>query len=380
MHQSTTLRYSPSVGLKLGSAPKGYSKWVPLAFSQIRVNNDIPTKATKKESSKRQINGWMKWCTVLSWFQGFDPSELHSVDALGKGATESSTGSGTKGATVSATRAEIIGDNGDTGYLAPVFLSKLFEAFDGVRTIETIVDPMAEHSESYVLIRAMSKDKLVEMRAVLPTNENYIVRDAIDYGEDIRALSSGKIIDDGFGETTDYSVEPLSASGIGAIDLMRSCIMFRIYDGPHSLRPRDRDDGERKSRLHIESEEQLVSMIYVGPMVLTSPSFIKNYSFRVPPPPPSCAADDKEMWIMPNDWRIMTRIIDAEVSLLYAMENYDYSYMQWIPYLTTVGVQSDTVRAFLQRSIDTFTSIDTSDEESIYNAAFPTSNPIMYPY
>ena len=377
MHQSTTLRYSPSVGLKLGSAPKGYSKWVPLAFSQIRVYD--PMLSTRKESdskfSKRQINGWMKWCTVLSWFQNVGPVLMPSVDALGKGAT----GSGTKGATVSATRAEIIGDTTDTGYLAPVFLSKLFEAFDGVRTIETIVDPMAEHSESYVLIRAMSKDKLVEMRAVLPTNENWRIREAIDFGEDIRALTSGKIID-GFGETTDYSVEPLSESGSRAIDLARSFIMFGIYDGPHSLRPRDRDDVEKKSRLHIEPEEQLVNMVYVGPMVLTSPSFIKNYSFRVPPPPPSCAADDKEMWIMPNDWRIMTRIIDAEVSLLYAMENYDYSYMQWIPYLTTVGVQSDTVRAFLQRSIDTFTSIDTSDEERMHNPAFPTSNPIMYPY
>lgn len=270
----------------------------------------------------------------------------------------------------------------DSGYLIPVFLAKLFSNFDGVRTEEIIMNPMDDPSLQYTVVRAMSKDKLVELRAQIPTNENASIRRAIHSELDLTPLYIGEKM------TPDEGALYSAAATSEFIE--DSYVRFIVYDSPHELRPPRKWDEvldmeatkSRQSKAYpsLPSSEAFASFD-VSPVVLCSPSFIKNFTFRVPPPPPTCAADDKEMWIMPNDWKIMTRIIDAEVNIVYNVSTSDNrSYVQWIPYLTTVGVQSDTVRAFLQESIDTFTSTDITLVPIHLLFRFPTSNPIMYPY
>lgn len=397
MLRSSTLRYSSSCGLKLGTAPKGYTKWLPLAFSSMR---EVRTRSADIELSKGTSSGSSSGSASGSALRSVKVS-LSNEDAIdfkkiGKGGRNiwtkylyiisrfqntRFTHEAASGVALSGDLAPVpaIDDDEsvDTGYLIPVFLAKLFDNFDGVRTEEIILNPMDDPEVQYTSVRAMSKDKLVELRARIPTNENSDIRSAILEGVDLTPLYIDERSDD------DGVADFHSAVGTSAF-INNSYVRFIIYDSPHELRPPRNDDPLAQSRRQKENLEpslsEQVGTFSVFPVVLCSPSFIKNFTFRVPPPPPTCAADDKELWIMPNDWKIMTRIIDAEINIIYRIGNSDNAYVQWLPYLTTVGVQSDTVRAFLQASIDTFTSTDSESLPVLIQFKFPTSNPIMYPY
>ena len=410
MMRSSTLRYSSSCGLKLGTAQKGYTKWLPLAFSSVDVNIEssssgesttdgaiftpinpgdvtiVPagsvvdsTRSAKGKEDEdvspksKTLSTWMKYLYVINYYRNQTTQSGYELED-GKNADVRVN---------SITVDDESADNVDSGYLTLVFLTKLFEQFDGVRTEEVITNPMEDPDEQYVFVHAMSKDKLIELRVSLPTNENKRIRKAIREESDLTILHVGKTP---HGNTSSTSSGQLVHSGRSSSELRasltddKSYVRFIVYESPYEWSNTSRS-RQSKADSESSSSPKPVARITVSPVVLCSPSFIKNFTFRVPPPPPTCAADDKEMWIMPNDWKIMTRIIDAEVNILIDFFNQQYSYMQWLPYLTTVGVQSDIVRAFLQESIDTFTGTDTTSILPVATSfRFPTSNPIMYPY
>ena len=297
MQQGTyTAKFNPLMGLQIASLAAGYSRWIPITNDVLSITN-YESKSGEGESG----NG------------GFDDIIAYDNNIYAKYLI------------VSRLKSDSV--------LPHVIQRKVLASFDGCTIKESISDSSSGSSSKKKECVITNRDGIIGLKYSIKTN-------SVSNKEIIEALQKGESID----------VKPSKAT-----------VKYFEVD----------NDDERSRSIGGSS---------LFKIILASPKYVKNFTY-VPPPPkiPSCSEDSVSRLPI-ADWIALTKVCDAEVSIVWEMYKVytirtiinnggtidsidsidDYisickaKIMQYLPYLTTVGIMTPELRESVQTSIDSF--------------------------